>query len=106
MGRTRLEDELGPKHLAASASFVRGGHWHHFLVKYPESNRMHKTMVALSNLCRARGDPPEARRAIGRAQCNDAYRPGVFGGLYLPPLRNAIWRQLAIAERELRQDEA
>jgi len=102
---TTLEEELGPKHLAASASFVRGGHWHHFLVKYPESNRMHKTMLALSTLSRRRGDPPEARRAIGRAQCNDAYWHGVFGGLYLPHLRTAIWRQLAIAERVLRQDE-
>ncbi len=101
-----LEDELGPKHLAASASFVRGGHWHHFLVKYPESNRMHKMMVALSTLSRSRGDPPEARRAIGRAQCNDAYWHGVFGGLYLPHLRNAIWRQLAIAERVLRQGDS
>jgi hypothetical protein len=103
---TKLEEELGPKNLEASASFVRGGHWHHFLVKYPESNRMHKTMVALSTLSRRRGDPPEARRAIGRAQCNDAYWHGVFGGLYLPHLRNAIWRQLAIAERVLRQGEA
>jgi alpha-amylase len=103
---TTLEDELGPKHLAASASFVRGGHWHHFLVKYPESNRMHKMMVALSTLSRRRGDPPEARQAIGRAQCNDAYWHGVFGGLYLPHLRNAIWRQLAIAERVLRQGES
>jgi len=103
---TKLEEELGPKHLAASASFVRGGHWHHFLVKYPESNRMHKMMLALSTLCRSRGDPPEARRAIGRAQCNDAYWHGVFGGLYLPHLRNAIWRQLAIAERILRQGES
>ena len=100
---TKLETELGPKHLAASASFVRGGHWHNFLVKYSEANRMHKTMLALSNLSRERGDPPEARRAIGRAQCNDAYWHGVFGGLYLPHLRHAIWRQLAIAERVLRQ---
>ena len=103
---TRLEEELGPKQLAASTSFVRGGHWHHFLVKYPESNRMHKTMLALSALSRRRGDPPEARRAIGRAQCNDAYWHGVFGGLYLPHLRTAIWRQLAIAERVLRHGEA
>jgi 4-alpha-glucanotransferase len=102
---TRLEEELGPKHLAASASFVRGGHWHHFLVKYSESNRMQKMMVALSDLSRGRGDPPVARRAIGRAQCNDAYWHGVFGGLYLPHLRNAIWQQLAIAERELRRGE-
>jgi 4-alpha-glucanotransferase len=103
---TRLEEDLGPKHLAASASFVRGGHWHHFLIKYPESNRMHKTMLALSALSRSRGEPAEARRAIGRAQCNDAYWHGVFGGLYLPHLRNAIWRQLAIAERVLRQGES
>ncbi|HEV2672189.1 MAG TPA: alpha-amylase/4-alpha-glucanotransferase domain-containing protein [Gemmatimonadales bacterium] len=103
---TKLEEELGPKHLAASASFVRGGHWHHFLVKYAEANRMHKTMLALSTLSRSRGDPPEARRAIGRAQCNDAYWHGVFGGLYLPHLRNAIWRQLAIAEHVLRRGES
>ena len=103
---TKLEEELGPEGLAASASFVRGGHWHHFLVKYPESNRMHKAMVALSALSHSRGDPPEARRAIGRAQCNDAYWHGVFGGLYLPHLRNAIWRQLAIAERALRRGES
>ena len=103
---TKLEEELGPKHLEASAPFVRGGHWHHFLVKYPESNRMHKMMLALSHLSRSRGDPPEARRAIGRAQCNDAYWHGVFGGLYLPHLRNEVWRQLAIAERALRHGES
>jgi alpha-amylase len=103
---TQLEEELGPKHLAASASFVRGGHWHHFLVKYAESNRMHKTMIALSELCRKRGDPPVARRAIGRAQCNDAYWHGVFGGLYLPHLRNAIWQHLALAEQALRAGES
>jgi hypothetical protein len=103
---TKLEEELGTKKLAASTSFVRGGHWHHFLVKYSEANRMHKTMLALSTLSRSRGDPADARRAIGRAQCNDAYWHGVFGGLYLPHLRNAIWRQLAIAEQALRQGEA
>jgi hypothetical protein len=67
---------------------------------------MHKKMQALSLLSRARGDASAAaRRAIGRAQCNDAYWHGVFGGLYLPHLREAIWRNLAQAERELRQGE-
>jgi hypothetical protein len=102
----RLEKELGPERLQGSdGALVRGAHWRNFLVKYAESNRMHKTMVALSALARSRGDPPQARRAIGRAQCNDAYWHGVFGGLYLPHLRHAIWRQLAIAERELRRGE-
>jgi hypothetical protein len=67
---------------------------------------MHKKMQALSLLARARGGNTSARRAIGRAQCNDAYWHGVFGGLYLPHLREAIWRNLAQAERELRRNEA
>ncbi|WP_420635083.1 alpha-amylase/4-alpha-glucanotransferase domain-containing protein [Candidatus Palauibacter sp.] len=85
--------------------FVRGGHWKGFLRKYPESNRMHKAALRLSRLCRQRGDPHEARRAIARAQCNDAYWHGVFGGVYLPHLRQAIWRELAAAERYLREGE-
>jgi hypothetical protein len=100
----RLERDLGEARMAGpDGALVRGAHWRNFLVKYPESNRMHKKMQALSALCRRRGDPPAARRAIGRAQCNDAYWHGVFGGLYLPHLREAIWRQLALAEAELRR---
>src|SRR6058998_2085794 len=102
----RLERDLGPERLAGpDAALVRGAHWRNFFVRYPESNRMHKKMQALSALCRRAGEPAAARRAIGRAQCNDAYWHGVFGGLYLPHLRHAIWRNLALAERELRQGE-
>jgi alpha-amylase len=100
----RLERDLGEVRMAGlDGALVRGAHWRNFLVKYPESNRMHKKMQHLSELCRRRGDPPVARRAIGRAQCNDAYWHGIFGGLYLPHLREAIWHQLALAERELRK---
>jgi 4-alpha-glucanotransferase len=103
----RLERDLGEARVAGpDGALIRGAHWRNFLVKYSESNRMHKKMQALSLLCRRRGDPPLARRAIGRAQCNDAYWHGVFGGLYLPHLREAIWRNLALAERELRRGEA
>ncbi|HEX5963751.1 MAG TPA: alpha-amylase/4-alpha-glucanotransferase domain-containing protein [Gemmatimonadales bacterium] len=103
----RLERELGEERMAGpDGALIRGAHWRNFLVKYSESNRMHKKMQALSLLCRQRGDPPSARRAIGRAQCNDAYWHGVFGGLYLPHLREAIWRNLALAEAELRRGEA
>lgn len=101
-----LETELGAERLAAGdTAFVRGAHWRNFLVKYSESNRAHKKMMALSALCRRRGDPVEARRAIGRAQCNDASWHGVFGGLYLPHLREAIWLNLARAEGVLRTGE-
>src|SRR5258705_400305 len=101
-----LERDLGEARIEGpDGALVRGGHWRNFLVKYPESNRMHKKMLALSALCRDRGDPPAARRAIGRAQCNDAYWHGVFGGLYLPHLRAAIWQNLAQAEQDLRRGE-
>jgi len=103
----RLERDLGEARISGpDGALIRGSHWRNFMAKYSESNRMHKKMQALSVLCRSRGDPPEARRAIGRAQCNDAYWHGVFGGLYLPHLRDAIWRNLAAAEGQLRHGEA
>jgi hypothetical protein len=105
--RARLERDLGPERVAGpDGALLRGSHWRNFLVRYSEANRMHKKMQALSALCRVRGNPPRARRAIGRAQCNDAYWHGVFGGLYLPHLRRAVWGNLAAAEAELRRDEA
>jgi len=84
---------------------TRGGHWRNFLARYAESNRMHQKAQLLSDICRAAGDPPEARRAIARAQCNDAYWHGVFGGLYLRHLRDSIWGNLALAEGLLRPGE-
>jgi alpha-amylase len=102
-----LEKSLGPDRVAGrDGALLRGSHWRAFQVKYGESNRMHKKMLALSALCRARGNPEGARHAIGRGQCNDAYWHGVFGGLYLPFLRAAIWKELADAEGALRAGES
>jgi hypothetical protein len=102
-----LEQRLGVESLnGAAGALLRGSHWRNFMVKYREANRMHKKMLAISALCRERGDPPAARRAIGRAQCNDAYWHGVFGGLYLPFLRAVVWENLAHAEATLRQGES
>ncbi len=102
----RLEHDLGEARLdGPDGSLLRGSHWLNFLAKYSESNRMHKKAQRLSILCRDRGDPPAAREAIGRAQCNDAYWHGVFGGLYLPHLREAVWRNLSEAEGRLRASE-
>ena len=102
-----LERELGEARIAGpEGALLRGSHWKHFMVKYAESNRAHKLMLALSALARERHAPEPVRRAIGRAQCNDAYWHGVFGGLYLPHLRQAIWRSLAEAERTMRAREA
>ena len=75
--------------------FVRGGIWDNFLVKYEESNRMHKKMIYLSERV---GYDEGAREYLWRAQCNCAYWHGVFGGLYLGHLRRAIHENLIKAQ--------
>ena len=89
--------------------FVRGGHWRGFLAKYPESNLMHKKMLTVSEkLENFERDHPDKHEQITRAreylyagQCNCPYWHGVFGGLYLPHLRRAIFENLIKAEKEL-----
>src|ERR1700741_1491343 len=39
-----------------------------------------------------------ARDLLLRAQCNDAFWHGVFGGLYAPHLRTELWKNLIRAE--------
>lgn len=102
-------DGAGPVYLPSGSypemeEWAPGGHWNGFLTRYAEANRMHKRMLALSRLTRERGDPPAARRAVARAQCNDAYWHGVFGGLYMKHLREGVRRQLLRAEAQLRKD--
>lgn len=65
---------------------------------------MHKRMLALS--ARLEALPPTARTSrlrdlLYRAQANDAYWHGLFGGLYLPHLRRAVYNALVELEAEL-----
>jgi hypothetical protein len=86
--------------------FLRGGFWRGFFSKYAEANLLHKKMLRVSSklrLSRRKGARVSANRAkamthVLRAQCNDAYWHGVFGGLYSPNLRTAVWRELVQAE--------
>lgn len=85
--------------------FVRGGHWRGFLTKYEESNLMHKRMLAVSDRladCEARLGGSEtiekARDRLYAGQCNCPYWHGVFGGLYLPHIRQAIHSALITAD--------
>jgi alpha-amylase len=47
---------------------------------------------------KAAGALEQATEHLLRAQCNDAYWHGVFGGLYSPHLRTSLWRDLVAAE--------
>ncbi len=89
-------------------AFFHGGPWRAFFRKYAESNLLNKKMLRVSaKLAALPPQPPgtpaaaELTRAhlhVLRAQCNDAYWHGVFGGIYAPHLRTALWRELIRAE--------
>ncbi len=96
-------DELSKIVGERSKQFLRGGIWRSFMVKYPEANHLHKRMTMISRQVHAamKKDPAAGRKALDelwRGQCNDAYWHGVFGGLYLPHLRSALYRHLIRAE--------
>lgn len=82
--------------------FLKGGFWRNFFAKYPESNDLHKRVISLSKKIERKKYSPSQREALlrhlYRAQCNDAYWHGVFGGLYLPHLRHGLYENLIRAE--------
>jgi len=89
-------------------AFLRGGSWRGFFRKYPESNLLHKKMLRVSARIAAAPSRPvgtkasqdllKARDLLLRAQCNDAFWHGIFGGIYAPHLRTDPWRNLIRAE--------
>ncbi len=86
--------------------FIRGGHWKNFFLKYPESNLLHKKVTHLSRILRRRRIiPPKILEDLYAAQCNDTYWHGIFGGLYLPHLRAAVWERVSRLEKYLRMGE-
>ncbi|MBZ0170572.1 4-alpha-glucanotransferase (Amylomaltase) (Disproportionating enzyme) (D-enzyme) [Candidatus Methylomirabilis lanthanidiphila] len=97
-----LKSRLGPD-ADRFMPHLRGGHWKHFLIRYPEANRAHKKGLALGRLLPTGRGANRARLELLAAQCNDSYWHGIFGGLYLPHLRHEIWRHLARAEALIRR---
>jgi len=80
--------------------FLRGGYWKNFLSKYPESNNMHKKMLFLSEKIQRVKDK-KLVQTFYKSQCNCAYWHGVFGGLYLPHLREAVYQNLINVEKQI-----
>ena len=91
--------------------FIKGGFWRNFRVKYPEANEMYVRMLELSGrideMLQAKNSPEQldalhqAKQELYRGQCNCTYWHGAFGGLYLPHLRDAIYRHLIAADTAL-----
>jgi alpha-amylase len=93
----------------ANEAFVKGGYWRSFQTKYAESNQLHKRMLYVSNLLETTrtslkpADYEAARRLLYAGQCNCPYWHGVFGGLYLPHLRGAVYQETIAAEAKIRR---
>ena len=84
--------------------FLQGGFWRNFFAKYPEANWMHKRMLFVSEVVRSQeSEEKNLKSHLYKAQCNDAYWHGVFGGLYLPHLRRAVYENLIKAENLLEE---
>lgn len=88
------------------------GFWRNYFHKYSESYAMHCHGVDISDrlytlLERGVSDAALADAAddLGRSQCNCAYWHGVFGGLYLNYLRQAVHHHQLKAEQVLRRHE-
>ena len=96
--------------------FLKGGFWRHYLVKYPESNNMHKKMLYVrekliqieklvgkleseESRSEAQTKIAEAWEEIYKSQCNDCYWHGLFGGVYLQFLRFSVYSHLINAEK-------
>ena len=89
-------------------SFMAGGFWRNFKVKYPETNEMYSRMMYVSGLLQKateQGCNPAtlelAQDHLYQGQCNCSYWHGAFGGIYLPHLRNAVYHHLLTAETAL-----
>ncbi len=83
----------------AILQFMRGGFWRNFLVRYPEVNNQHKKMLRVHDAVYA----AEASEETGvvqlwKAQANDTYWHGLFGGIYMGHVRSAIYHHLIKAE--------
>ena len=78
---------------------MRGGFWRNFLVRYPEVNNQHKKMLRVHDAVYVAGATEEAGAVqLWKAQANDTYWHGLFGGIYMNHVRSAIYHHLIKAE--------
>ncbi|MGM0623333.1 MAG: alpha-amylase/4-alpha-glucanotransferase domain-containing protein [Campylobacterota bacterium] len=95
------EDAQSYKNLAktlGSSRYLKGGQWKNFLNKYQESNWIHKRIKQLASV---QGQSQKYKDNLYKAQCNDVLWHGVFGGIYLPNLRDNAYRYIIECEKLL-----
>ncbi|MCK5450584.1 MAG: DUF1926 domain-containing protein, partial [Candidatus Omnitrophica bacterium] len=81
-----------------------GGNFRNFLKKYPEAERMHSRMIGVSETIsnifledltdEKYREAETAKKELFKAQSGCAYWHGAFGGVYLPHLREGVYKHL------------
>jgi len=98
-----LKEQLGDEYFDKTGiALIKGGIWKNFFIKYHESNYLHKRMLYFS--LKQDTLDPESLESLYKAQTNDVFWHGVFGGLYLPNLRDNAYRYLLEIERKHAKD--
>jgi len=93
-----FKEEMGEqRYEAEGVKFLKGGIWKNFLVKYEESNRIHKRTLELSK-AKKEVNKKKFDLALHKSQANDSLWHGVFGGLYLANLRDNVYTYIIQAE--------
>jgi hypothetical protein len=97
----RIKKEFVDQNREDVLRYLRGSIWRNFMVKYDEVNHMNKRMLHVAEKVHAMPDGPDKDKALDalwRAQANDAYWHGLFGGVYLFNFRVANYANLIEAE--------
>ena len=93
-----LKEDVGEEYFNdVGISFIKGGIWKNFFIKYHESNYLHKRMLYWSK--KQEELSKNARESLYKLQTNDVFWHGVFGGIYLPNLRDNAYRYLLEIEK-------
>ncbi|MFQ6125471.1 MAG: alpha-amylase/4-alpha-glucanotransferase domain-containing protein [Candidatus Heimdallarchaeota archaeon] len=86
--------------------FSKGTFWRNFLVKYPESNTIHKRVMfgrkivkQAEKLVGKTQTINKAWKEIYKAECNDIYWHGLFAGVYYIFLRHAAFKHTITAQK-------
>ncbi len=92
-----------------AGQFVTGGHFRHFLTRYPEAwllyAKMMNTHVLVNQVRGDRYKKKAAQNELWKGQSHYAYWHAAAGGIYDNPLRKAVYKSLIEAEKITRATE-
>jgi len=96
----RLKQRIGEKYFQSTGvAFIKGGIWKNFFLKYHESNHIHKRMLRHS--LHQERLKKNILDSLYKLQTNDVFWHGLFGGIYLPNLRDNAYKYLLEIEASL-----